>query len=97
MLIANSGAIQDQFFPGFSWALPAAFSDAASACKFEEGDVLYSTESAYKDDWNPESQEFDCYQVKYPKRTRTSASDSDSGVFASNWQSELRETVLNSV
>lgn len=34
-------------FDGVTWAVPKAFSDAVTACKFEEGDILHDSRKAY--------------------------------------------------
>lgn len=50
------GEIGMEFFSGFKWAVPGAFSDAVALCRFEEGDTLYDTKNAYNDDWEKASQ-----------------------------------------
>ncbi len=43
--------MSERFFDGFAWAVPAAFSEAVSACMFLEGDTLYDTKKAYSGEW----------------------------------------------
>ncbi len=80
-----------EFFSGFKWAVPKAFSDAVALCRFEEGDILYDTEKAYIDDWK-EASKFIEYslQVKYPARASGSASEKGGRVFSGNWDLEVR-------
>ena len=80
-----------EFFTGFKWAVPKAFSDAVSLCRFEEGDILYDTGKAYNDDWEKASKSIEhSLQVKYPARASGGASEKGGGVFDSNWSSEVR-------
>ncbi len=84
------GEIGMEFFSGFKWAVPKAFSDAVSLCRFEEGDILYDTEQAYDDDWGKASKFIEySLQVKFPTRVSGGA-EKGSGVFNSNWCSEIR-------
>lgn len=80
-----------EFFSGFKWAVPKAFSDAVSLCRFEEGDMLYDTEKAYDGDWE-RAKKFigHSLQVKYPTRVTGGASEKGGSVFNSNWRSEVR-------
>lgn len=70
---------EEEFFPGFAWAVPTAFAKALSCFRLEQGDVLYDTRAAYDMPWN-EALPLISYsiQVKYPPRnttTRAQASD----------------------
>ena len=77
-----------EFIPGFKWALPKAFSDAVFGCRFEEGDMLYQTSSAYKTDWS--KKELDYFiQVAFPSRGG-SKTTGEAAVFEKNWNSEVR-------
>ncbi|SCZ84221.1 hypothetical protein [Nitrosomonas mobilis] len=80
-----------EFFSGFKWAVPRAFSDAVALCRFEEGDILYDTKKAYNDDWEKASQFIEhSLQVKYPARAVSGgATEKGGGVFGSNWGSEV--------
>lgn len=79
-----------EFLPGFTWALPAAFSDAVFLCRFEEGDILYDTPLAYKGEWNNVKNEIQFFlQIRHPTRRYSSASNGN-GVFETNWNSEVR-------
>jgi len=80
-----------EFFTGFKWAVPVAFSDAVSLCRFEEGDLLYDTPRAYDDEWGKANKHIEySMQVRYPARVTGGTGASDSGVFTSNWKSEVR-------
>lgn len=78
------------FLPGFTWALPTAFSDAVFLCSFEEGDILYDTPLAYEGEWNNVKNEIQYFlQIRHPARGYSSASNGN-GVFEANWNSEVR-------
>lgn len=80
-----------EFFSGFKWAVPKAFSDAVSLCRFEEGDILYETEKAYDDDWEKASKFIEhSLQIKFPARVKGRVAENGGGVFGSNWNSEVR-------
>lgn len=80
-----------EFFSGFKWAVPRAFSDAVTLCRFEEGDILYDTKMAYNDDWEKASKFMEhSLQVKYPARVSGGATEKGGGLFGSNWSSEVR-------
>jgi len=80
-----------EFFSGFKWAVPVAFSDAVSLCRFEEGDILYDTPKAYDDEWGKASKHIEySMQVRYPARVTGGTGASESGVFTNNWKSEVR-------
>ncbi len=85
-----------EFFSGFKWAVPLAFSEAVSRCFFKEGDVLYDSPTAYDANWEEAIKNIEYYlQVRYPPRfTRgTTEKESESikkSVFARNWNSEVR-------
>ena len=80
-----------EFFSGFKWAVPVAFSDAVSLCRFEEGDILYDTSKAYDDEWGTASKYIDySMQVRYPARVTGGAGANESGVFTNNWKSEVK-------
>ncbi|VAX03876.1 hypothetical protein MNBD_GAMMA19-1447 [hydrothermal vent metagenome] len=80
-----------EFFSGFKWAVPKAFSDAVCLCRFEEGDILYDTVKAYDDEWGKASKFIDhSLQVKFPARVSGGASEKGGGIFSGNWSSEVR-------
>lgn len=80
-----------EFFSGFKWAVPVAFSDAVALCRFEEGDILYDTPEAYDEEWGKASKHIEySMQVRYPARATGSARANEGSVFASNWKSEVR-------
>jgi len=79
-----------EFFNGFSWAVPKVFSDAIANCKFEEGDILYNSQSAYKE-WEKalESIRY-CIKVKFPRRTLRVTKGKSETVPLANWNSEVK-------
>jgi hypothetical protein len=80
----------NNFFTSFNWAVPIAFSDAVNLCRFEEGDVLYDTFSAYGGCWREAHHKIGfALQVLYPARS-SSAIKGAGGVFEKNWSSEVR-------
>jgi hypothetical protein len=78
---------QYEFFSGFAWAIPKAFSDALNACLFEEGDMLYESKTAYEGvTENP------AIQVRFPER-KSGGTATEFGVFDSNWGSSIKVEV----
>lgn len=77
----------NEFFDGFSWAVPLAFADPLAACRFEQGDILYNTRRAYEGAWG-EALPHITYsvQVKFPSRgTGTKTGKEEDSVFTDNW------------
>jgi hypothetical protein len=62
--------VDSEFFDGFAWAVPTAFSDALATCRFEQGDTLYDTRRACEGSWG-EALPYIKYslQVKSPRRS----------------------------
>lgn len=80
-----------EFLPGFKWAVPVAFSDAVTQCRFEEGDVLYDTPKAYDGEWGDVNKHIEySMQVRYPARAAGGVGTNESNVFSKNWKSEIR-------
>lgn len=80
-----------EFFPGFTWAVPQAFSDAVALCRFEEGDMLYDTPKAYEGNWGDAIKYIThSLQVRYPVRATTGEKEKSGGIFEKNWNSEVR-------
>ena len=80
-----------EFFSGFNWAIPTAFSEAVSLCRFEEGDTLYDTEKAYDGEWAKASKNIEySLQVRYPTRASHGAKENGVGIFSRNWTTEVR-------
>jgi hypothetical protein len=79
-----------EFFSEFSWAVPTIFSDAIADCKFEEGDILYDSQSAYQK-WQSavRSLEF-CIKVKFPRRSLRVTKGKSESVALANWNSEVK-------
>lgn len=69
---------------GFGWAVPAAFAAAVSACRFEQGDVLYAERSAY-DDWSGGPPQPWIQVLDPPRSARARSADGDAGRFGSSW------------
>jgi len=84
-----------EYFNGFTWALPKAFSDAIANCRFEEGDIIYDSKSAYQE-WEKavETTKY-CIKIKYPKRTSRSLINEHSSVQLENWNSNVRFELMN--
>lgn len=80
-----------EYFDGFKWAVPKAFSDAVSLCRFEEGDILYDTKKAYEGEWETASSNVEySLQIKFPARVQGGTTEKGGGIFGSNWVSEVR-------
>jgi len=77
------------FFPGFSWAIPKAFSDAIANCRFEEGDVIYDSESAYQEWGKAVKLLGHCIKVNSPRRTTSVTIGEKKSVVKTNWKSEV--------
>ena len=79
------------FFPEFKWAVLHAFSNALGACRFEQGDVLYDTELAYKETW-AEAAKHVSYSIQVKSPMRGSSSENSTNLesnFAANWSSRV--------
>ncbi len=77
-------------YSGFAWAVPRAFGAAVHACRFEQGDVLYSDASAY--DENPRVGPPARYHIQVldpPRTTRALRADGEGQRFFSNWDSPV--------
>ena len=79
-----------EFFTRFSWAVPMVFSDAIANCKFEEGDIIYDSQPAYKE-WRIASKSIRYgVQVKFPRRTLRVTKGKSDTVALANWNSEVK-------
>ena len=79
-----------EFFSEFSWAVPTVFSDAIADCKFEEGDILYDSQSAYQK-WQTAIKSLKyCIKVKLPRRSLKITKGKSETVALANWKSEVR-------
>ncbi len=79
-----------ELYPGFAWAVPRAFGAAVHACRFEQGDVLYSEASAYDESRRGKRPARYHIQVFDPPRTtRVLGRDGDGQRFFSNWESPV--------
>lgn len=80
-----------EFFEGFRWAVPRAFADSVSLCRFQEGDTLYDTRKAYEGMWGEAQKHIEfSAQVRFPSATLTPVAGDSGNVFARNWNSEVR-------
>lgn len=81
---------ESEFYRGFAWAVPKAFAAAVHACRFEQGDVLYSDPGAYDTKKRSKHPAPFHIQVLDPPRTnRASANDGEGQRFFSNWESSV--------
>jgi len=84
------------FFNGFNWAVPKAFSDALAACQFEEGDTLYDTQKAYGDDWGEAEKHIQYHiQVREPTRGSIGSRQISGSIFNRNWNSDVFFELVN--
>ncbi len=80
-----------EFFSGFQWALPMAFSDSVARAWFVEGDILYDRAAAYDCEWRVATQAIEyTIQVRSPARSSEMSNQSVRDVFARNWNSEVK-------
>jgi hypothetical protein len=81
---------RDDVFGGFAWAVPRAFGAAVHACRFEQGDVLYSEISGYAEPKAGKPPAPHHIQVLDPPRTtRALSGDGEGQRFFSNWASRV--------
>ncbi len=86
-----AGATGIEFYEGFEWAVPIAFAAAVHACRFEQGDVLYSDASAYSGSKRAKRPARHHIQVLDPPRTtRALAGEGEGQRFFANWESPVR-------
>ena len=78
------------FIEGFGWPVPRALAGAVSACRFEQGDVLYSDPLAYGA-WprGRKGLSFAIQVLDPPKSARVLAPGSEGNRFEANWNSSL--------
>jgi hypothetical protein len=79
-----------QYLNGFSWPVPIAFASAVSACRFEQGDMLYDAKIGYRD-WATALDGLSlAIQVHDPpKSNRAMAADQEGSRFLANWNSDV--------
>jgi len=71
---------------GFAWAVARALSAAVSACRFEQGDVLYDDPAGYGPWRGAGDAPASIIQVLDPPRSaRTPTGDSEGGRFQTSW------------
>jgi len=79
------------FFSNFKWAIPVAFSDAVSLCRFEEGDTLYDSRIAYEENWDVACTRIgNSLQVRFPVRVSSHGAKEVKSVFDRNWSSPVK-------
>jgi len=85
------------FFPGFAWALPRAFAEPLSTCRFEQGDILFEKEIAYHQPWSEAIKSGGrALQVLAPSRGVVGKSPGqDDSAFADSWQQEVSFTFFD--
>jgi len=89
----KGGQAEMDFYEGFEWAVPVAFAAAVHACRFEQGDVLYSEAAAYSGSKRAKRPARHHIQVLDPPRTtRALAGEGEGKRFFSNWESPVRLT-----
>ena len=74
-----------EFISGFKWAVPKAFNDAITQCKFEVGDTLYDTPKAYEQ-WSTALKHLE-YGIEI--KSSKSLPKSILSTFADNWNASL--------
>ncbi len=80
----------DEMFAGFAWAVPRAFGAAVHACRFEQGDVLYSDASAYDESRRRKwPARYHIQVLDPPRTTRALGGDGEGQRFFSNWESAV--------
>ncbi|PID80540.1 hypothetical protein CSB20_06995 [bacterium DOLZORAL124_64_63] len=80
------------FFPGFAWAVPRAFADPLSACRFELGDTLYSRPEAYTEAWDSAGSRARAVQVLEPVKGLGSGgggTGAESSTLEEAWRQEV--------
>jgi hypothetical protein len=84
-----------EYLAGFDWPVPRAFAAAVTACRFEQGDVLYSHRSAYGRWAKAQDRLEHRIQVLEPaKTTRALGTDADGNRFQANWESPVELDLL---
>jgi hypothetical protein len=81
----------DEYLSGFKWAIPKAFAEPLSRCRFEPGDVFYDSPEGYARWAWPEpgkSSPSTLIQVR-PAASSVGSRAVESGVFDYNWQSQV--------
>ena len=75
---------------GFAWPLPRAFSAAVSACRFEQGDVLYGDAAGYEAWEKGGAPPAPIIQVLDPPRSaRALPGDAEGTRFRANWDAPV--------
>ena len=85
-----------EFIAGFRWPLPRAFAGAVLACRFEQGDVIYSDAGGYRA-WSKGrgGAKFAVQVLDPPKSTRALAPGSEGKRFDANWNSAVEIEVTD--
>ena len=79
-----------EFIAGFAWPVPRAMAGAVSACRFEQGDVVYSQAKGYEG-W-PKGRrglKFALQVLDPPKSARALGPEAAGNRFEANWNSSV--------
>jgi hypothetical protein len=79
--------MKNEYYEGFSWAIPLAFSDALGAFRFEQGDTLHDSVYAYEKPWG-EALTMLKYSIQVVSPMRGSGQKvriGDASTLANNW------------
>ena len=79
-----------ELIAGFAWPVPRAMVGAVSACRFEQGDVLYSQAKAYQA-WPKglDGLKFGVQVLDPPKSARALGPEAEGNRFEANWSSPV--------
>lgn len=85
------------FFDSFAWAVPIAFTDPLSICRFEQGDILYDTKMAYDGTWK-EALTYITYSIQVISPLRglgTKIEKEEESIFSDNWNTVVKFSITN--
>ncbi|HIL02424.1 MAG TPA: hypothetical protein EYG06_10075 [Myxococcales bacterium] len=85
-----------EFIAGFAWPVPRAMAGAVSACRFEQGDVVYSQTKGYEG-W-PKGRrglKFALQVLDPPKSARALGPEAAGNRFEANWNSAVELELID--
>ena len=85
-----------EFIAGFAWPVPRAMAGAVSACRFEQGDVVYSQAKGYEG-W-PKGRrglKFALQVLDPPKSARALGPEAAGNRFEANWNSAVELELID--